>query len=1267
MATQIIIDGTKLSHKKLIIFNSTGKAIEVINPENPTEKDGWFNPRRKAIFLVEPDTYSVVVQSGVFTTFNFEVDVYGLIKYDSVNSSFLAGNGSTTLVLNGFNIQLDFQNLSSGGLYIPTVMGNDDDIDIEWTKKANYNLLPANGYCLIAASGLVAEFSLNISNKGILTTNSKGTYYKIIGKTKLIITGYPIIIDAKSIKYTDFWINVNNVPHSINGIIKGNFLPLQKYNTYSLGAFISDDPSASVNLSHQTFTILSDGNIEVNDPFTYKVDTSNNIKRVTLLKRLSEIITNIELSKNEIQAGESLKIEVHTINAEAVIQINGITGKTQYFQFENVGKVKITIQAFFKNYYETKIIEVNVIPFSGIANLKSFPLLHHSQLLNTENQSIYNSVFSINRDIFNQEGYSLNWDFGDGTFLETTKLEVNHDYEAFLDPDIEHYNFHIKCLIKQENQPEVSVSKTLYLHNTYALCKKLGTIISKTTNEPLLTKINENWESKIQIKNIEQEAINFTSFLYYPLSFIEDEPNIPVEQLIDSFTVAANSIQDFPFSIGSDQLSLNSIGISIILIGNHANGLPVRTESFFQFPAKGQIANNINLQTIINEPFHAINIANTLMMDQHQGPLVPLPPIEGGRCEPDNSPDEIADDGDSNWVCQATQEIEIVETEEKFINARKGDILLSPGGPGLIGQLLNKVSPPQLYSHCGIMTRNFDQVTHCTASEDRLLDYPVGSVPDPEFSDPFKTIPAPTNGFRSDILKYGWPGVITQSVPNTIHGEGFIDPENNKTYHIGAFNGSSSYGTAIGGWTIIPPLVVKPDPLLELRFPTVRPMLHKVANEALSQNGKAHYRFYCYTDASILTDPTKKGPENSGWAADTFPAVCSSFIWGILKKLGVHAESNNQIVDKLDLEPSDLFDSKGNIVGAEINSETKDGLYLYSAEERRAGADYLYNALYEKINKQLEEKGIIGEFLGATSDIRDDVANQIVNAFATDWCDTEAKDSDNWKNTIASNAVSPDNILLWDSPLQKGLYGFASPLLVRPKIKENIIISRWRKVSNRGSLSGVVTFNNIRQASIDIQLFDNINGITKTNENGEYFLSHVPFGNYNLKAINVVEGHETASNVLVSITQLQNNLDIQLNGPTGKFRKLIINANIFVRDDNERVNPENDRHAFADMFLDFENNRTASTTLSKNTPGPKESQFGSLRVNANLNFDGSIHIDLEANCSDFNGDKNAGSFIIEKGQTKAINNIHCMHNPDVGARNWTDISATFFNDINPIL
>lgn len=122
------------------------------------------------------------------------------------------------------------------------------------------------------------------------------------------------------------------------------------------------------------------------------------------------------------------------------------------------------------------------------------------------------------------------------------------------------------------------------------------------------------------------------------------------------------------------------------------------------------------------------------------------------------------------WVCQASDEQRVVIMPGRFMNARKGDIILSPGGNGLIGGLLRRGDLPQRYSYSGIMTRNYDAIAHSTASEERLENDPVGS-------DPLTGEAAATDGHRPDIVRYGWPGVVTQATVSAIHGEPMLDPE----------------------------------------------------------------------------------------------------------------------------------------------------------------------------------------------------------------------------------------------------------------------------------------------------------------------------------------------------------------------------------------------------------------------------------------------------------------------------------------------------------
>lgn len=562
--------------------------------------------------------------------------------------------------------------------------------------------------------------------------------------------------------------------------------------------------------------------------------------------------------------------------------------------------------------------------------------------------------------------------------------------------------------------------------------------------------------------------------------------------------------------------------------------------------------------------------------------LIVQRPEADKECDPDNVPDDIGD-----WVCQATSEKVEAIMPGRFMNARKGDVVLSPGGMGPIGGLLRQVMPPQRYAHCGIMTRNYDTITHSTATDERLMAYPVGSI----LGDPY-----PTEGHRPDVVKYAWPGVVTQRVEEAVHGSEFVDPESGKKYKISAFSARNQFMEIGGVWEVVPPLVVKPDPMVET--PELRRQLHAVADAARDMTGKSHYRFYCYTDPTIAENSV--APPDAGWAAGTVPTVCSSFVWLMMKRAGIRLETPTATVAQTDLEPADV------VGGAQRNDATRDGLYLYAAGERRAAADYLFNYLHEKVRVQEGESGLLGELAEAFSDMADDVANQMVNAFASDWCDQESKDSDDWKNTVDANAVSPDNILWWDGPDKGGVFGYVVPLVYREPRREELTVHRWKLVPTKGRVRGVVRQNGAPVAGAMVQLYDGMTDFTDTQ--GRYDLKKVPFGTYQIKAAK--DGGPvflTASAQLV-VEEPEMSFDIDLTGPSEDFRMLKISGNIHMIDyedfgDHERA----DQPFYAELFVGPYNTHAERTFVGK-CGGEIRVEF---RVVADWQMDRSIGIYFE--------------------------------------------------------
>jgi hypothetical protein len=524
------------------------------------------------------------------------------------------------------------------------------------------------------------------------------------------------------------------------------------------------------------------------------------------------------------------------------------------------------------------------------------------------------------------------------------------------------------------------------------------------------------------------------------------------------------------------------------------------------------------------------------------GPPEPGPVVEGEICDPDNISDTDKTLADAlQLVCQLSDEKMEVTMPGRFMNGRRGDVVLSPGGPGLIGSLLREVDPPQRYSHSGIMTRNYDEVTHSTASEERIYDYLVG------------TLSEGTDGIRPDILQWMWPGVVTQKVEAAVNGEIWSDPESGKSYSISSFSAHAVGVTHNDQFQIVPPLIVKPDPMLETT--QVRNDLHAVATTArndgaeIDDNGnlirphKSHYRLFCYTDPSIgLTDVA---PPSSKWAAGTYPSVCSSYIWLSLQKNGVRLEGDSAIVHPTDLESEDVAR------GAGVLPNTRDGLYWYTAAERLAAGTWLYNEMHYKA---YDEAGWFGDLL---SDAADDVGNQLVNTFALD--NAWGKDNDDWKNAQDASAVSPDNTLFWDGPSQDGPYGYAEPLIYREPRLEKYTVSRWKKVLSRGTVSGTVRLDGQPVSGAQVVLYDGMSDFT--DGNGNFTLNDVPFGSYQLTASKVINGIYYSKKVSVSLNQATLNLVINLEPPADRYRLAQLYIDFYGREDenwpwsDETTNP----------------------------------------------------------------------------------------------------------------
>lgn len=496
-------------------------------------------------------------------------------------------------------------------------------------------------------------------------------------------------------------------------------------------------------------------------------------------------------------------------------------------------------------------------------------------------------------------------------------------------------------------------------------------------------------------------------------------------------------------------------------------------------------------------------------LDLTYNPLSPPPVAAGNECYPDDISDaDAATAGAQQLVCQLTTDVETVTVPSAFQNAQQGDIILSPAPVGtgdMIAAMFRALIPPQHHGHSGMMTANFYEITHCTASPNRIssnLNKDALGIP---------------TSLNANMLQYAWPGSMTQSIDDATSQLYYIDPDNN-SYPLQSFN-TDSEGQ---GYEVIPPLVIKPLPENEA---TVRPQLRKAADIARSkgaqydENGKlqtkggCYYSFYCYTDPQISAGFGDAAGSDAGWAEGMSPAVCSSFVWLSLKDSGIPLVTASQYETLAD------FSAAAVAGGAQVGPQTLDGLIYYPAAERLAAANGLYQLFMEQA---LSQEGGFGTIPGVNQAIAGPLADQLLNMFASG--NPNLAGSNAWQNPGDGNAVSPDNIIFWNPPY----YGYAEPLQYLPRHTEQYTVSKWtKKPATSGSIKGKVTLNGNPVAKAHVWVYLP-GGDTYTAADGSYTLANIPIGTYSLKAQAVV----TTSGISVQYTNGENGQSLTLTSGT---------------------------------------------------------------------------------------------------------------------------------------
>lgn len=909
-----------------------------------------------------------------------------------------------------------------------------------------------------------------------------------------------------------------------------------------------------------------------------------------------KLLGKVVVAPKNVVPGQSVLVEVFDPKGNSYqgrkdiqVLIDGIHGARQYLQFETQGSHVVRVVAIHRRdkkvVKETRQVKIKVkavesarkrskasraalrssastgtIGALRLANVPNRPYLTRFSVLDGQTNSLNVASKSSSKRRPKSQGYT--WTLGSGITVKTKEPYLDYDFELLLDaqPDNLFQNFHVNVKTKVAGKTK-QTTRTLTVYNTYALCKRRGYLSPRVFNPRLAARRAGGYEIILGIENIESEELQLTQQRIQPRGI--RKPNVATE-LETPIVIPAKTAMAVSFVVSQEAVN-KSTGFALFLGGEATLGkgkkkepLPVRIEAYFDLPTnavpmptlgakRSSTARELTAKTTILGPAGSL-LAETLPSAQLRKQARTLlgkksksskaktsrkvaralpflaewrPDVKSktpnraanARSSAQARAGELCDpnsDGVSgNLVCQLRigEKPYEVEVPAHYENASKGDVLLSLGGDGVIARLLRQVTPAQYYDHSGMITRDItsmmvnnrpqyqaQQVTHSTATTERLADFLTIS-------------PDLTVHIREDALKYMWPGVITQNIQESIFGESIKDVDTGKTYKISSFSPATRMFVDQGEWKIIPPMLVKPDPMTET--PAIRRLLHEVADEARAQ--KSHYRLFCYTDATINTS----APASAGWANGSFPSVCSSFIRTMLSRKGIHLEG--------ELETSDIY------IGAKKGKA--DGLYQYDESERLTAAQDLHAYIMAQARK-LASKIVGGLPRAIIDNVAKQIANQIVNSFVSDNASPQSASSEAWKRPGTGDAVSPADILFWDS-LPQGLYGYSTPARFRPTYTRVIPAHRWHTLQGTGSLSGTVTHEGKAVSGAVVKLYKDKFAVT--NAQGKFNLTGVPVGSYELEAANEnqITGNVLRAVELVHvITSETVNVELQSQGRT---------------------------------------------------------------------------------------------------------------------------------------
>lgn len=333
------------------------------------------------------------------------------------------------------------------------------------------------------------------------------------------------------------------------------------------------------------------------------------------------------------------------------------------------------------------------------------------------------------------------WNLGDNVSFGTGNPSIEHDFVSQLDPNRPYSVFHLKATVQQPGEAPRVIQRSVTVSNPYYLARQRGVLQSLVVDADLSALfVDGAYRASFNVFNPESTNPTLTSW-QLELSYDDGPREFELRPAsAASIVLKAKSKTRINVAIPSAQLPKAATAITVHYKGQASNNLPVRVAAHFDVPqhvhkkflvdaAAQAVLDNLAVNGLVANPksisftevaqlarygmlqpppstsdarltLTASTILQTLKptlpqpLDAHMPPPFP---VEGDECDPWNLPDHVPD----GMFCVPTQETRWVQMPARFMNAKKGDIILNPGNGSLISSVLLSVTLPQRFSHSG--------------------------------------------------------------------------------------------------------------------------------------------------------------------------------------------------------------------------------------------------------------------------------------------------------------------------------------------------------------------------------------------------------------------------------------------------------------------------------------------------------------------------------------------------------------------------------------